>query len=162
MLQLLYVTASLCYSFFMLQLLYVTASICYSFYMLQLLYVTASISSPGHNNGYLRPSLDMLDSPGVRRRSRHVAKLNMGEAKDDIHVCIMCLRAIMNNKVMKDFCDNLIAEVSETCLLYFCTLVVCFRIIMFTVCVVGSCVCLFYCSLMRILQKHILFRVLYM
>lgn len=58
----------------------------------------ASISSPGHNNGYLRPSLDVLDSPGVRRRSRHVAKLNMGEAKDDIHVCIMCLRAIMNNK----------------------------------------------------------------
>ncbi|XP_023709731.2 formin-like protein [Cryptotermes secundus] len=58
----------------------------------------ASISSPGHNNGYLRPALEMLDSPGVRRRSRHVAKLNMGEAKDDIHVCIMCLRAIMNNK----------------------------------------------------------------
>jgi len=57
-----------------------------------------SINSPGHNNGYLRPSLDVLDSPGVRRRSRHVAKLNMGEAKDDIHVCIMCLRAIMNNK----------------------------------------------------------------
>ena len=70
--------------------------------------VTASISSPGHNNGYLRPSLDVLDSPGVRRRSRHVAKLNMGEAKDDIHVCIMCLRAIMNNKVMEDFCRDLI------------------------------------------------------
>lgn len=58
----------------------------------------ASVSSPGQYNGYLRPSLDVLDSPGVRRRSRHVAKLNMGEAKDDIHVCIMCLRAIMNNK----------------------------------------------------------------
>ncbi|XP_066998237.1 formin-like protein [Anabrus simplex] len=54
-------------------------------------------SSPGHN-GYLRPSLELFDSPGIRRRSRHVAKLNMGEAKDDIHVCIMCLRAIMNNK----------------------------------------------------------------
>lgn len=23
----------------------------------------------------------------------------MGEAKDDIHVCILCMRAIMNNKV---------------------------------------------------------------
>jgi len=75
--------------------------------------VTASISSPGHNNGYLRPSLDVLDSPGVRRRSRHVAKLNMGEAKDDIHVCIMCLRAIMNNKVMEDPSEDLIAYISE-------------------------------------------------
>nr|CAD7454436.1 unnamed protein product [Timema tahoe] len=54
-------------------------------------------SSPTHN-GYLRPALEMIDSPGVKRRSKHVAKLNMGEAKDDIHVCIMCLRAIMNNK----------------------------------------------------------------
>ena len=38
----------------------------------------------------------------------------MGEAKDDIHVCIMCLRAIMNNKVMEDSCEDLVAYVSET------------------------------------------------
>lgn len=50
------------------------------------------------NNGYLRPPLEMNDSPILRRRSKHVAKLNMGESKDDIHVCIMCMRAIMNNK----------------------------------------------------------------
>lgn len=25
----------------------------------------------------------------------------MGEAKDDIHVCILCMRAIMNNKVQE-------------------------------------------------------------
>lgn len=50
-------------------------------------------------NGYLRPPLEIIDSPGIKRRSKHVAKLNMGEAKDDIHVCIMCMRAIMNNKV---------------------------------------------------------------
>ncbi|XP_015429663.1 PREDICTED: formin-like protein CG32138 [Dufourea novaeangliae] len=51
------------------------------------------------NNGCLRPPLhELKDSPGVRRRSRHVARLNMGEAKDDIHVCILCMRAIMNNK----------------------------------------------------------------
>ena len=51
------------------------------------------------NNGCLRPPLHKLkDSPGVKRRSRHVARLNMGEAKDDIHVCILCMRAIMNNK----------------------------------------------------------------
>ncbi|XP_075237526.1 formin-like protein [Lycorma delicatula] len=58
---------------------------------------------PSHNGStthHLRPSigLDTLDSPGVRRRSRHAAKLKMGDTKDDIHVCIMCLRAIMNNK----------------------------------------------------------------
>ncbi|XP_012272869.1 formin-like protein CG32138 [Orussus abietinus] len=51
------------------------------------------------NNGCLRPPLHALkDSPSVKRRSRHVARLNMGEAKDDIHVCILCMRAIMNNK----------------------------------------------------------------
>lgn len=51
------------------------------------------------NNGCLRPPLhELKDSPGVKRRTRHVARLNMGEAKDDIHVCILCMRAIMNNK----------------------------------------------------------------
>lgn len=40
------------------------------------------------------------DSPSVKRQSRHIAKLNMGESLGDIHVCIMCLRAIMNNKVI--------------------------------------------------------------
>lgn len=50
-------------------------------------------------NGHARPALDISDSPSIRRRSKHVAKLNMGESKDDIHVCIMCMRAIMNNKV---------------------------------------------------------------
>lgn len=52
------------------------------------------------SNGNLptrRPALEM-DTPRLRRTSRHVQKLNMGEAKDDVHVCIMCLRAIMNNK----------------------------------------------------------------
>ncbi|XP_017779314.1 PREDICTED: formin-like protein CG32138 isoform X2 [Nicrophorus vespilloides] len=49
-------------------------------------------------NGYIRPPLDVTDSPSIKRRSKHVAKLNMGESKDDIHVCIMCMRAIMNNK----------------------------------------------------------------
>ncbi|KAK4025860.1 formin-like protein [Daphnia magna] len=39
-----------------------------------------------------------LSSPRLKRASKHVAKLKMGESKDDIHVCIMCLRAIMNNK----------------------------------------------------------------
>ncbi|KAL9905430.1 formin-like protein isoform X2 [Glossina fuscipes] len=58
-----------------------------------------SSSFSGLTNGFLRPSLgDVLDSPSIKRRSRHIAKLNMGASTDDIHVCIMCLRAIMNNK----------------------------------------------------------------
>ncbi|XP_022920232.1 formin-like protein [Onthophagus taurus] len=57
---------------------------------------TTTISE--RQNGYMRPSLDLTDSPSIKRRSKHVAKLNMGESKDDIHVCIMCMRAIMNNK----------------------------------------------------------------
>lgn len=41
-----------------------------------------------------------LDTPKMKRASKHIAKLKMGESTDDIHVCIMCLRAIMNNKVI--------------------------------------------------------------
>lgn len=62
---------------------------------------TVSTASGENNksNGFLRPSLEeLVDSPNLRRRSRHIAKLNMGASTDDIHVCIMCLRAIMNNK----------------------------------------------------------------
>lgn len=47
----------------------------------------------------IRPRLlEIIDSPSLKRRSKHIVKLNMGTAPDDIHVCIMCLRAIMNNK----------------------------------------------------------------
>lgn len=49
-------------------------------------------------NGYIRMPIE-TGSPSLKRRSKHVAKLNMGDSKDDIHVCIMCMRAIMNNKV---------------------------------------------------------------
>jgi formic-like protein len=46
-----------------------------------------------------RPELnDMLSSPSTKRRSRHIQKLKLGSTTDDIHVGIMCLRAIMNNK----------------------------------------------------------------
>ncbi|XP_066588389.1 formin-like protein isoform X2 [Prorops nasuta] len=63
------------------------------------LQTAGSVDASPLNNGCLRPSLhELKDSPGVKRRSRHVARLNMGEAKDDIHVCILCMRAIMNNK----------------------------------------------------------------
>lgn len=48
-------------------------------------------------NGQLKPQVEM-SSPRMKRASRHVQKLNMGDSKDDIHVCIMCMRAIMNNK----------------------------------------------------------------
>jgi len=40
-----------------------------------------------------------ISSPTINKRtSKHLSKLNMGDAKDDIHVCILCLRAIMNTK----------------------------------------------------------------
>lgn len=43
---------------------------------------------------------EIVASPSAaRRRTRHAARLNMGASTDDIHVCIMCMRAIMNNKV---------------------------------------------------------------
>lgn len=65
--------------------------------------LNATLASSGSNetktNGMLRPSLgELIESPDLKRRSRHIAKLNMGASTDDIHVCIMCLRAIMNNK----------------------------------------------------------------
>lgn len=51
------------------------------------------------SSGFTRPGLsDLLNSPSSKRRSRHIIRLNMGATTDDIHVCIMCLRAIMNNK----------------------------------------------------------------
>lgn len=53
-------------------------------------------------NGQLKASVER-DSPRMKRASRHVQKLNMGDSKDDIHVCIMCMRAIMNNKVSNLF-----------------------------------------------------------
>ncbi|KAL7644452.1 UNVERIFIED_CONTAM: hypothetical protein RMT77_005284 [Armadillidium vulgare] len=49
-------------------------------------------------NGNLLRFNDSMNSPRMKKASRHVQKLNMGDTKDDIHVCIMCLRAIMNNK----------------------------------------------------------------
>lgn len=56
--------------------------------------------SSDDQQNFIRPGLsNMLDSsPNLKRRSRHIAKLNMGASTDDIHVCIKCLRAIMNNK----------------------------------------------------------------
>jgi hypothetical protein len=47
----------------------------------------ASDLFPGHGTQDHRPTF-----------LKHENKLNMGVAHDDIHVCIMCLRAIMNNK----------------------------------------------------------------
>ncbi|KAH9370524.1 hypothetical protein HPB48_006277 [Haemaphysalis longicornis] len=63
----------------------------------------AAASGTGSENGYASPvncrkSILEADTPRLKRASRHAAKLHMGEAEDDIHVCIMCLRAIMNNK----------------------------------------------------------------
>ena len=53
--------------------------------------------SNGSNNGTMG-SKNGSPTPMNKRQTRHLSKLNMGDAKDDIHVCILCLRAIMNNK----------------------------------------------------------------
>lgn len=39
-----------------------------------------------------------LEGPRISKILRQSTKLKMGDTTDDIHVCIMCLRAIMNNK----------------------------------------------------------------
>ena len=44
----------------------------------------------------LKRSNTISSSRGI---TRYTQKLNMGEARDDVHVCIMCLRAIMNHQV---------------------------------------------------------------
>ncbi|XP_052770325.1 formin-like protein isoform X2 [Mya arenaria] len=43
----------------------------------------------------LKRSNTVSGSKGI---TRYTQKLNMGEARDDVHVCIMCLRAIMNHQ----------------------------------------------------------------
>ncbi|CAG5132337.1 unnamed protein product, partial [Candidula unifasciata] len=45
-----------------------------------------------------RRHLKRSNTIGSPRSSKHISKLNMGEARDDVHVCIMCLRAIMNHQ----------------------------------------------------------------
>ncbi|CAH1396203.1 unnamed protein product [Nezara viridula] len=55
-----------------------------------------SLSLNSLHNGNCKTT--RFDPHDLRRRSRHAAKLKMGDTKDDIHICIMCLRAIMNNK----------------------------------------------------------------
>ncbi|CAG7723964.1 unnamed protein product [Allacma fusca] len=65
--------------------------------------VSLTISNGGSsnpNNGTMCSAKSSGGSPTTinKRQSRHLSKLNMGDAKDDIHVCILCLRAIMNNK----------------------------------------------------------------
>ena len=61
----------------------------------------------GRTNGTLPPSatLNRKSSAGTVRNKRQSkiklsgSKLNFGDATDDVHVCIMCLRAIMNHQV---------------------------------------------------------------
>lgn len=62
------------------------------------------LSNHSQTNGSALGTNNTLTSPILKKRSRHLQKLNMGQAEDDIHVCIMCLRSLMNNKV--DFFKN--------------------------------------------------------
>lgn len=62
--------------------------------------VISPVSNHSHLNGFIHTNgvNSILTSPNLKKRSKHIQKLNMGQAEDDIHVCIMCLRALMNNK----------------------------------------------------------------
>ncbi|XP_053373201.1 formin-like protein isoform X2 [Mercenaria mercenaria] len=54
------------------------------------------------DTGLAKGSMRSLKRSNTISASRGIAKysqkLNMGEARDDVHVCIMCLRAIMNHQ----------------------------------------------------------------
>ena len=72
--------------------------------------IKEKLSYGGGNNGIISISQQQtlrlsdkagkieVSSPRMKRASKHEKKLKMGDSKDDIHVSIMCLRAIMNNK----------------------------------------------------------------
>ena len=56
------------------------------------------------NGGSIPSRKGSLGSMSRRRASRlktSGSKLNFGDATDDVHVCIMCLRAIMNHQVSR-------------------------------------------------------------
>ena len=57
----------------------------------------SSSSSHKASSGHSSSGLEM-EGPRISKLLRHSTKLRMGDTTDDIHVCIMCLRAIMNNK----------------------------------------------------------------
>lgn len=44
-----------------------------------------------------------LGRTDAKRLHRKLKKYQIGEATDDVRLCIMCLRAIMNNQVGRDF-----------------------------------------------------------
>lgn len=66
--------------------------------------VISVLSNHSHGNGFIYTNGMM--SPNLKKRSKHIQKLNMGQAEDDIHVCIKCLRALMNNKVKNQSSKN--------------------------------------------------------
>ncbi|XP_017494158.1 PREDICTED: formin-like protein CG32138, partial [Rhagoletis zephyria] len=53
-----------------------------------------------------RPSHHLTRRPSYLFSRQHSTKVKLGQVGDDVHVCIMCLRAIMNNK----FGFNLVME----------------------------------------------------
>ena len=60
-------------------------------------------SNPEGLHGDLSVSGFFNKKSGEHKKSRHVkesaSKLNFGEVIDYVHVCIMCIRAIMNHEV---------------------------------------------------------------
>ena len=59
---------------------------------------SSSMRSRNKSAGYgsLSSSTSRQRRPRMKQSN---SKMNFGEATDDVHVCIMCLRAIMNHQV---------------------------------------------------------------
>jgi hypothetical protein len=69
-----------------------------------------SLSIPSLNNGSYNYSDEnstlkrfTFGRSDAKRLHRKIKKYQIGEATDDVRLCIMCLRAIMNNQVNKRY-----------------------------------------------------------
>lgn len=62
----------------------------------------SSVSPTSNGNGQYSDELTKRTTLGrsdAKRLHRKLKKYQIGEATDDVRLCIMCLRAIMNNQV---------------------------------------------------------------
>ena len=59
---------------------------------------SSSLGSRSKSSGYGTVSSTVSRHRRPRMKTSN-SKMNFGEATDDVHVCIMCLRAIMNHQV---------------------------------------------------------------
>ena len=61
-----------------------------------------------------------LGRSDAKRLHRKLKKYQIGEATDDVRLCIMCLRAIMNNQVIKEKLKGFIKKRMLLLFFFFC------------------------------------------